>query len=118
MIFFLSILSEQYRKFHRLSGVIFLSLFLFQASFPGEIEAAKKKKSSKVTINLPQTLILKEFIKIISEHTGTVFVYEEKNMRGQMSITAPRNFKVSAEDAFYFFEKILASHGLAMVRKK
>ena len=91
MIFFLSILSEQYRKFHRLSGIIFLSLFLFQASFPVEIEAAKKKKSSKVTINLPQTLILKEFIKIISEHTGTVFVYEEKNMRGQMSITAPRN---------------------------
>ena len=118
MIFFLSILSEQYRKFHRLSGIIFLSLFLFQASFPVEIEAAKKKKRSKVTINLPQTLILKEFIKIISEHTGTVFVYEEKNMRGQMSITAPRNFKVSAEDAFYFFEKILASQGLAMVRKK
>ena len=118
MIFFLSILSEQYRKFNRLSGIIFLSLFLFQVSFPVEIEAAKKKKSSKVTINLPQTLILKEFIKIISEHTGTVFVYEEKNMRGQMSITAPRNFKVSAEDAFYFFEKILASQGLAMVRKK
>ena len=118
MIFFLSILSEQYRKFHRLSGIIFLSLFVFQVSFPVEIEAAKKKKSSKVTINLPQTLILKEFIKIISEHTGTVFVYEEKNMRGQMSITAPRNFKVSAEDAFYFFEKILASQGLAMVRKK
>ena len=118
MIFFLSILSEQYRKFHRLSGIIFLSLFLFQVSFPVEIEAAKKKKSSKVTINLPQTLILKEFIKIISEHTGTVFVYEEKNMRGQMSITAPRNFKVSAEDAFYFFEKILTSQGLAMVRKK
>ena len=118
MILFLSILSEQYRKFHRLSGIIFLSLFLFQASFPVEIEAAKKKKSSKVTINLPQTLILKEFIKIISRHTGTVFVYEEKNMRGQMSITAPRNFKVSAEDAFYFFEKILASQGLAMVRKK
>lgn len=118
MIFFLSILSEQYRKFHRLYGIIFLSLFLFQVSFPVEIEAAKKKKSSKVTINLPQTLILKEFIKIISEHTGTVFVYEEKNMRGQMSITAPRNFKVSAEDAFYFFEKILASQGLAMVRKK
>ena len=118
MIFFLSILSEQYRKFNQLSGIIFLSLFLFQVSFPVEIEAAKKKKSSKVTINLPQTLILKEFIKIISEHTGTVFVYEEKNMRGQMSITAPRNFKVSAEDAFYFFEKILASQGLAMVRKK
>ena len=118
MILFLSILSEHYRKFHRLSGIIFLSLFLFQVSFPVEIEAAKKKKSSKVTINLPQTLILKEFIKIISEHTGTVFVYEEKNMRGQMSITAPRNFKVSAEDAFYFFEKILASQGLAMVRKK
>ena len=118
MIFFLSIISEHYRKFHRLSGIIFLSLFLFQASFPLEIEAAKKKKSSKVTINLPQTLILKEFIKIISRHTGTVFVYEEKNMRGQMSITAPRNFKVSAEDAFYFFEKILASQGLAMVRKK
>jgi len=118
MIFFLSILSEHYRKFHRLPGIIFLSLFLFQASFPVEIEAAKKKKSSKVTINLPQTLILKEFIKIISRHTGTVFVYEEKNMRGQMSITAPRNFKVSTEDAFYFFEKILASQGLAMVRKK
>ncbi|MEE1507252.1 MAG: secretin N-terminal domain-containing protein, partial [Candidatus Neomarinimicrobiota bacterium] len=36
----------------------------------------------------------------------------------QMSITAPRNFKVTPEDAFFFFEKILASQGLAMVRRK
>ena len=35
-----------------------------------------------------------------------------------MSITAPRNFKVSQEDAFYFFEKILASQGLTMVSKE
>ena len=97
---------------------MFLSLLLFQISHPLELEAAKKNTSSKVSINLPQTIILKEFIKIISEKTGTVFVYEEKNMRGQMSITAPRNFKVTAEDAFFFFEKILASQGLAMVRKK
>ena len=60
-------------------------------------------------INLPKTLVLKEFIKIISEKTGTVFVYEEKNLRGQMSITAPRNFKVSQEDAFFFFVCILTT---------
>ena len=34
-----------------------------------------------------------------------------------MSITAPRNFKVTQEDAFFFFEKILTSQGLTMVRK-
>jgi type II secretion system protein D len=101
-----------------LSGFFLLCLLLFHISQPFELEAAKKKPSSKVSINLPQTIILKEFIKIISENTGTVFVYEEKNMRGQMSITAPRNFKVTPQDAFFFFEKILASQGLAMVRKK
>ncbi|HBR59924.1 MAG TPA: hypothetical protein DEA86_05635, partial [Deltaproteobacteria bacterium] len=99
-------------------GFILLSLLLFNIYQPFELQAAKKSSGSKVSINLPQTIILKEFIKIISENTGTVFVYEEKNMRGQMSITAPRNFKVTSEDAFFFFEKILASQGLAMVRKK
>ena len=101
--------------FHK--GLFLLFLFLFHFTLPIEVDAAKKSNKSKVTINLPQTLVLKEFIKIISEKTGTVFVYEEKNLRGQMSITAPRNFKVTQEDAFFFFEKILASQGLTMVRK-
>ncbi|MED5515571.1 MAG: hypothetical protein VYE65_02215, partial [SAR324 cluster bacterium] len=64
-----------------MSGLIFLSLLLFHFCQSFELHAAKKNKGSKVTINLPQTIILKEFIKIISENTGTVFVYEEKNMR-------------------------------------
>ncbi len=89
-----------------------LACGLFQ---PVESWAAKKKK---VTINLPQTLILKEFIKIIANETDTVFVYEEKNLRGQMSITAPPNFKITSEDAFFFFEKILQKQGLAMVRRQ
>ena len=118
MIFHTSNLFKRLRKNRWLSGLFLLSFFLFHLSQPVELEGAKKTSRSKVTINLPQTLILKEFIKIISENTGTVFVYEEKNMRGQMSITAPRNFKVTPEDAFFFFEKILASQGLAMVRKK
>ena len=101
--------------FHK--SLILLFLFLFHFTLPIEVDAAKKSNKSKVTINLPQTLVLKEFIKIISEKTGTVFVYEEKNLRGQMSITAPRNFKVTQEDAFFFFEKILTSQGLTMVRK-
>ena len=91
---------------------------MFNIYQPFKLQAAKNSSGSKVSINLPQTIILKEFIKIISKNTGTVFVYEEKNMRGQMSITAPRNFKVTPEDAFFFFEKILASQGLAMVRRK
>ena len=118
MIFFFTSISKLLRKHNWLSGFFLLCLLLFHISQPFELEAAKKKPSSKVSINLPQTIILKEFIKIISENTGTVFVYEEKNMRGQMSITAPRNFKVTPQDAFFFFEKILASQGLAMVRKK
>ena len=118
MIYFKTFKSKPFWKQLCLSGLIFLSLLLFHFCQSFELHAAKKNKGSKVTINLPQTIILKEFIKIISENTGTVFVYEEKNMRGQMSITAPRNFKVTPEDAFFFFEKILASQGLAMVRKK
>jgi type II secretion system protein D len=118
MIFFFSSKSKPFRKQPCLSGLIFLSILLFHIYQPFELKAAKNSSGSKVSINLPQTIILKEFIKIISENTGTVFVYEEKNMRGQMSITAPRNFKVTPEDAFFFFEKILASQGLAMVRKK
>ena len=118
MISFFSSKSKPFRKQPCLIGFILLSLLLFNIYQPFELQAAKKSSGSKVSINLPQTIILKEFIKIISENTGTVFVYEEKNMRGQMSITAPRNFKVTSKDAFFFFEKILASQGLAMVRKK
>ncbi len=106
------------KKTQKIISFFLFSLFLINFFQPIDIKAAKKKNRSKVTINLPRTLILKEFIKIISEKTGTVFVYEEKNLRGQMSITAPRNFKVNPQDAFFFFEKILASQGLAMVRKK
>ena len=101
MTFFFSSKSKPFRKHSCLSGFILLSLLLFNIYQPVELHAAKKSSGSKVSINLPQTIILKEFIKIISENTGTVFVYEEKNMRGQMSITAPRNFKVTPEDAFF-----------------
>ena len=117
MIPFLKSRSKLIKKNHWMTAFLVLSLFLSFFSLPEILEAAKRKSKSKVTINLPQTLILKEFIKIISEKTGTVFVYEEKNLRGQMSITAPRNFKVTPQDAFFFFEKILGSQGLAMVRK-
>ena len=117
MIYRFSINSKWHLGFPFHKGLFLLFLFLFNFTLPIEIDAAKKSNKSKVTINLPRTLVLKEFIKIISEKTGTVFVYEEKNLRGQMSITAPRNFKVSQEDAFFFFEKILASQGLTMVRK-
>jgi len=93
-----------------------LLLLLIVPLAPQHVEAAGKK--DKVTINLPQNLVLKEFIKIISMRTNTVFVYQEQILRGQMSITAPPNFQVTAEDAFFFFEKILKTQGLAMVRRE
>jgi hypothetical protein len=80
-----------------------------------EMRARFEALSKDVSINLPPTLILQEFIKIIAIETNTVFLYEEKNLRGQMSITAPPNLKVSAKDALYFFEKILQTQGLALV---
>lgn len=80
-----------------------------------EMRARFEALSDEVSINLPPTLILQEFIKIIAIETNTVFLYEEKNLRGQMSITAPPNLKVSAKDALYFFEKILQTQGLALV---
>ena len=67
-----------------------------------EMRARFEALSKDVSINLPPTLVLQEFIKIIAIETNTVFLYEEKNLRGQMSITAPP--KVSAQDALYFFE--------------
>ena len=96
-------------------GLVFLALLVFSLN-PLALEAAGK--NDKVTINLPQNLVLKEFIKIISMRTNTVFVYQEQILRGQMSITAPPNFQVTAEDAFFFFEKILKTQGLAMVRRQ
>ncbi|HCV87022.1 MAG TPA: hypothetical protein DGB85_10635, partial [Deltaproteobacteria bacterium] len=80
-----------------------------------EMRARFEALSKDVSINLPPTLVLQEFIKIIAIETNTVFLYEEKNLRGQMSITAPPNLKVSAKDALYFFEKILQTQGLALV---
>ena len=96
-------------------GWIVLTLLVFSLN-PLALEAAGK--NDKVTINLPQNLVLKEFIKIISMRTNTVFVYQEQILRGQMSITAPPNFQVTAEDAFFFFEKILKTQGLAMVKRQ
>ncbi|MDP7316606.1 MAG: hypothetical protein QGH12_00240, partial [SAR324 cluster bacterium] len=100
----------QYRARTGLRAWLLCCCFVLACGFfqPVESWAAKKKK---VTINLPQTLILKEFIKIIANETDTVFVYEEKNLRGQMSITSPPNFKITSEDAFFFFEKILQKQG-------
>ena len=111
------------RVVRRQVGVMLALAFFSMAVFfcfagPYEAQAAKKKRNAKVTLNLPQNLVLKEFIKIISAKTNTVFVYQEQILRGQMSITAPPNFRVSAEDAFFFFEKILKTQGLAMVRRQ
>lgn len=78
--------------------------------------AQAQSRSSKATINLPQTIVVKEFVKIISKATDTVFVYQEQNLRGQMSITSPQNLKISLDDAMFFFEQILASQGLTMVK--
>ena len=58
-----------------------------------EMRARFEALSKDVSINLPPTLVLQEFIKIIAIETNTVFLYEEKNLRGQMSITAPPNLK-------------------------
>ena len=52
-----------------------ISLLYLNFSNSIDLNAAKKKSSSKVSINLPQTLILKEFIKIISEKTSIVISY-------------------------------------------
>jgi len=116
-------------RFFIVPFLIFIG-FIFSANLPLEAQAQKtnselsstpakkkssKKKSNKLTINLPQNLLLKEFIKIISLETDTVFIYEEKNLRGQLSITAPPNFSVSKKEAMSFFEKILMGQGLTMV---
>ncbi|MGK5094154.1 type II secretion system secretin GspD [Deltaproteobacteria bacterium TL4] len=71
----------------------------------------------QVYINLPATIDLTQFIKIIASETNTVFVYEEKNLRGKMSITSPPNIKVTPEDAFFIFEQLLSTQGLTMVRR-
>ena len=75
-----------------------------------EMRARFEALSKDVSINLPPTLVLQEFIKIIAIETNTVFLYEEKNLRGQMSITAPPNLKVSAKDAL--------SHGVQLLKRK
>lgn len=89
--------------------------FMFVSLTP-PLHAAKKKK--KVSINLPSSIDLVEFIKIIATETNTVFIYEEKNLRGKISITSPPNFKVSADDAFFLFEKLLLTQGLTMIRRQ
>ncbi len=97
--------------FRLLPALLLVTLLTWGAAAPVHAQ----KRSSQATINLPQTLVLKEFIKIISKATDTVFLYQEQNLRGQMSITAPQNLTISLEDAMFFFEQILASQGLTMV---
>ena len=69
MISFSTYRNKYLKRNHWLTVFSIMSLFFFAFYFPLEIQAAKKKNRSRVTINLPQTLILKEFIKIISEKT-------------------------------------------------
>jgi len=101
--------------------VALIFICLLCVGFTSELGAQEKRrkgiKKSKVYINLPPTIDLNQFIKIIATETNTVFIYQEKNLRGKMSITSPPNIKVTTDDAFFIFEKLLSAQGLTMVRR-
>ena len=59
----LSIISKWYIGFPFHKGLFLLFLFLFHFTLPIEVDAAKKSNKSKVTINLPQTIILENSSK-------------------------------------------------------
>ncbi|MBF0352723.1 MAG: hypothetical protein HQM11_16945 [SAR324 cluster bacterium] len=85
---------------------------------PKKTAPPKTKDKEKVLINLPPTVDLEQFIKIIATETETVFVYKQNDLKGKMSITSPPNIKVTAADAFFIFEQLLAAQGLTMVRRE
>ena len=99
-------------KFSHFSAkfLIFIAFFLFAVS----LVSAQQQG----TLNLPRTLDLIQFIKVVSQQTGTVFIYQEKDIRGKMGITQPTNFKASKEDYLALFAKLLEVQGLGMVPQK
>lgn len=106
------------KKWFQWGMILFLYLGLW---IPIPIEAKKfhfTERSTKVSVNLPSSLNLKEFIKIIATETNTVFIYEEKHLRGKIAITSPPDFKVAADDAFFLFEKLLMTQGLTMIHRE
>ena len=80
-------------------GWIFLAMLVFSLN-PLALEAAGK--NDKVTINLPQNLVLKEFIKIISMRTNTVFVYQEQILRADVD-HGPAEFSGHCGRCFFLF---------------
>lgn len=81
-------------------------------------KSASKDATNSASMNLPPSIDLDQFIKIISAETNTVFLYDEKDLKGKTSIIAPPNLKMKPKDAMLIFERLMDAQGLTMVRKE
>lgn len=87
-------------------------LLIFLLNFP---LLSWAQTDDSVTINFPDKLSLEEYIKTIAAEKNVLYIYKDGILRGDLSITAPPNLKVSTDDMEFILHKLLESQGLALV---
>ena len=70
--------------------------------------------STEVTLTFEDTNV-QTVIKKVGELTGTTFFFDPEQVKGKITILAPR--KVSPESALQLLQSALALHGYALVRR-
>ncbi|MBF0279560.1 MAG: hypothetical protein HQM13_17305 [SAR324 cluster bacterium] len=78
---------------------------------------SEETDEGEISINLPEKVTLEQLTDIIAHETDTLFIYQKQNLRGELFITMPSNFKVKKKDIFAIFEKLLTTQGLTLLRR-
>lgn len=76
---------------------------------------AKSRRGAGIEMNF-KNVDLVNFLSAMSATLGMAFVWDEKDIKGKITLVSPRKFK--REDAFRIFETVLALHGYTTVSKK
>jgi general secretion pathway protein D len=76
---------------------------------------SKDARGGAIEMNF-KNVDLVNFLSAMSATLGMAFVWDEKDIKGKITLVSPRKFK--RDDAFRIFETVLALHGYTTIRKK
>jgi len=76
--------------------------------------AFAQKERPTIEMNFKNVDIV-NFISIMSQALKIAFVWDEKDIRGKITLVSPKKFTPS--DAFRIFETVLAMHGYTLIKK-
>ena len=75
----------------------------------------EKEESADIEMNFRNVELI-NFLSAMSTALGIAFIWDEKDIRGKITLVSPRNFKRT--DAFKIFQTVLALQGYTTIRTK